>query len=1297
MEPDCDCRIELLGGLRLRLHAQTHARWETRKTAALLAYLALFPQRVHPRELLAELLWPEEEPKVSLQRLRQALYALRTLLEPQGTPPGSRLQTDRSHVQLNFERVGTDVAEFESLLQAGLQATEPAEAARLLEQALALYHGELLSGYYEDWMVPERERLGEAHRNVLSRLVKARAKLGDLPGALTVAQRAVQADPLRESSHYDLMRLLVANGRVAEALKQYQELERVLAAELGTAPSLPTRRLAEQLQAGLSSSEAPAAAPRPQESPITEMAPVPASLAPPAVPAAPSLPDGTVTFLLTDIEGSTRLWEQHPQAMRAALARHDALAATIIREHEGVVVKGRGEGDSLFCVFSQATQALTAALALQRAFQEETWPAETPIAARMALHTGEADLRDGDYYGPAVNRCARLRAIGHGGQVLVSAATHALLARNLPADTALQDRGLHRLKDLGEPEQVFQLAHPTLPADFPPLRSLSTHLNNLPYQLSSFIGREQEVRQVQILLSQTRLLTLTGAGGCGKTRLALQAAAEAQEAFEDGVWLVKLDSLSDPRLVVQAALNALGLREEPGRSLTETLTGYLQSRRLLLVLDNCEHLLAACEALAQEVLERCPAVQVLATSREALGLLGEQVYRVPSLRLPDASTGAGEPNAEAMLSYDAVRLFVERARYQRSDFALTAHNAAAVAQVCVRLEGIPLAIELAAARVRALSVEQIASRLDNRFHLLTGGSRTVLPRQQTLRAAIEWSYALLSAREQALLCRLSVFAGGWGLEAAEGVCGGEGIAGWEVLDVLTGLVDKSLVVYGEGGGAERYRMLEMVRGYGWERLETEGELERWRSRHLDWFLALAEEAERKLAGPEQGEWLERLEEEHDNLRAALGWCREAPEGAAVGQRLAGALWRFWEVRGYLGLGRSSLLEALERDGAGGFTSERGKALNGAGHLANRQSDYVSARVLYEESLAIRRELGDKSGIAHSLHGLGGVAFNQGDYVSAHALYEESLAIRRELGDKSGIAWSLTGLGTVATRLGDYVSAQALFEESLSLRRELRDKRGIAWSLSYLGDVATRQGDYVSAQALFEESLAIQRELGDKHGIAWSLSNLGDVAHAQGDDMSAHALHEESLSLRRELGDKSGIALSLHDLGDVAHAQGDDMSAHALHEESLAIYRELGGKYGMALSLHGLGNVAHAQGDDVSAHALFEESLTIRRELGEKYGIALSLEAFAEVASNQARPARAAHLMGAAETLREAIHAPISPSERDKYEHSVSEVRTALGEEAFAAAWSKGGAMTMEQAIAYALHDGPQESKGRPAK
>jgi predicted ATPase/class 3 adenylate cyclase len=878
-----------------------------------------------------------------------------------------------------------------------------------------------------------------------------------------------------------------------------------------------------------------------------------------------SLPTGTVTFLLTDIEGNTRLWQQHPEAMRDALARHDALAAAVIERHGGTLVKSRGEGDSLFAAFYRATDAVAAACTLQHAFLAEPWAAETTLWVRIALHTGEAEVREHDYYGAVVSRCARARAAAHGGQVLLSSATQELVQDVLPPGVSLQDLGVHRLRDLQRAEHVFQLLHSDLPSDFPPLRSLDALPNNLPQQVTSFIGREEETAPVKRLLETTRLLTLTGAGGTGKTRLALQVAAELLPSHPDAVWLVDLAPLADPDLVPQTVAAALGVREAPGKPLLQTVVETLKPKRLLLLADNGEHLLADCAGLADALPRGCPDVQILATSREGLNIPGETTYRLPSLSLPPptalAPGGHPAPTSESLTQYESVRLFIDRATAAVPAFAVTNANAFAVAQLCHRLDGIPLVIELAAARVKALPVEKLAERLDDRFRLLTGGSRTALPRQQTLRALIDWSYNLLSEPERALLRRLSVFAGGWTLEAAEDVCPDE--SGDDVLDLLTALVEKSLVVYEEAAGEGRYRLLETLRQYGRDRLLESGEAETIRERHLDFFLRLAETAGPELQGAQQGVWLEPLAAELDNLRAALAWGVQSEPASAL--RLAVALDWFWETRGYWAEGRDALERALERATAVP-PAQRAKGLGLSGWLAHRQGDYARAKELEEASLAMSRALGDQDRIARSLNTLGNIASATGEYEAARALHEESLAISCALQDRRSIAGCLNNLGLVAEGLGDIAAAQALYEEALGISREVGNRRAESIHLVNLGRLACKQGDSAAAWMRYHESMRVAREIGDRRVLAQNLEGVAKLAGAS------------------------------------------------------------------------------------------------------------------------AEAERTARLFGAAETLRDAIGGPLTHLEQAGYDRSVAAVRTALGEAAFAAAWAERRALSLEQAIGFALEE-----------
>ncbi|HEX9038605.1 MAG TPA: tetratricopeptide repeat protein [Ktedonobacterales bacterium] len=678
--------------------------------------------------------------------------------------------------------------------------------------------------------------------------------------------------------------------------------------------------------------------------------------------------------------------------------------------------------------------------------------------------------------------------------------------------------------------------------------------NNLPLQVNQFIGREREMTAIKGLLTTTRLLTLTGAGGSGKTRLALQIATDLQKEFADGVWWVELAALSDPLLAPHAVTSVLGIPERAGRPVTEALSDALRRKHLLLVLDNCEHVLAGCVQLIETLLHTCGQVHILVTSREALTISGETTWLVVPLRAPDVSQ---PPSIEELQSYEAVQLFVERARSVRPSFTLTTENAPAVAQVCHRLDGMPLAIELAAARMRALSAEQIVARLDHAYQLLTGGSRTALPRQQTLRAAMDWSYDLLPAHEQDFFRRLSVFAGSFSFEAAEAICAGEpGAAGeaYDALDVLSSLIDKSLVVMEQRGSAARYRLLEPVRQYGQDKLQESGEAAQTRRAHRDWYARLAEQTESETQQAQQEVWFERLEEEHDNLRAALGWSLEREE-AETAARIAAAIHRFWLLRGHMSEGRSFLERALAAYPA--KTVTRVRALYAAAILASLQDDYSTGKRLAHESLALSRELAERRETGYALYVLGRLARIEGDYAGAARLFEESLALFRQLGRREDIALVLSGLGLTVLYLGDSERAAALSEESLEISRELGDSRGIASWLANLSVVMLARGDDTRARALCEESLAIRRALGYKGGCAHSLALLGRITLHQGAYERAVACFTESLALRQETGEKEGVAVALEGLAAVAGAQWRPVHAARLYGFAASLRSALG--------------------------------------------------------------------------------------------------------------------------------------------
>lgn len=825
----------------------------------------------------------------------------------------------------------------------------------------------------------------------------------------------------------------------------------------------------------------------------------------------PDIPVGTITFLFTDIEGSTRLWEEYPEAMHTALARHDAALHDTISRHGGYIFKRLG--DAFCAAFDSASEAVAAAVKIQTLLSQIVWAETGPLRVRIALHTGAAEERDGDYFGTPLNRVARLRAAAHGGQSLVSQATAELVRDALPEGAQLRDLGVHRLKDLQTPERIYQLTYPDLPSDFPPLLSLDQLPNNLPHQLTSFVGREQEAEDIRQLVLSTRLVTLTGVGGCGKTRLAVQVAADLLEAFPDGVWLVDLATVTDPALVPQATATVLELPEEPGKALRDTLTDHLHSRTLLLLLDNCEHLLSTVAPFTHHLLQSCPKLRILATGREALGVPGETAWRVPSMALPDPGAS---PTVEELARFEAVRLFMERVTAIQPNFTLTEQNAPFVQQICQRLDGLPLAIELAAARARVLSVEQLAARLDDRFRLLTGGSRTALPRQQTLRALIDWSYDLLSDPEKTLFRRLSVFSGGWSREAAEFVCAdfrlphssdtqntdlvpGENSSEHrtsnmeheDVADLLTALVEKSLVIADEQGKVLRYRLLETIRQYSRDRLVEAGEADAVRAKHCEFYRLRAEQAYTPLAAGDL-EWLRRIAVDYDNFRSALTWCADHEEGAASGLKIAGALLWYWFGRGEYTEGREHLERALQR-GTDAPPALRGRALNGAGAMAHGMGDYERAVDYHAQALAIFRALDEKREVAFSLAGLGAQQVCLCRFEEARATLEEGLTLARELGDRWVMGLLLLNLAEAVWHLGEKAIAEALCMECLLIGRETGNILWTAYAYNGLGATATHRGDYHRARELYANALHLFREVGDLRNAAYSLEGLARIA------------------------------------------------------------------------------------------------------------------------------------------------------------------------------------------------------------
>ncbi len=947
------------------------------------------------------------------------------------------------------------------------------------------------------------------------------------------------------------------------------------------------------------------------------------------------LPIGTITLLLSDIEGSTHLLQQLGDRYAEVLTACRHLLRAVFEQYDGHEVDM--QGDAFFVVFARTTDAVSAAIAIQRALANHSWPDGRVVRVRIGLHTGEPRLSAEGYVGLDVHHAARIMSAGHGGQILLSHTTHGLVEQYLPEDTYVRDLGEHRLKDLQRPSHLFQLCVVGLPADFPPLKTLDASPNNLPLQPTPFIGREKEVTTVGHLLRRPEvcLVTLTGTGGVGKTRLGLQVATDLLDDFASDVYFVPLAPISDPDLVVPTIAQALGIQEAGDRPLPEQLREYLHDRHLLLLLDNFEQVLAAAPRLS-DLLSGCPHLKILVTSRAVLHIRGEHEFPVPPLALPDC---AHLPESETLSQYASVALFLERARAAKPDFQLTPANAHAIAEICVRLDGLPLALELAAARIKLLPPQALLKRLEHRLEVLTSGAQDLPARQQTLRNTLQWSYDLLSAEERRLFRQLSVFVGGCTLEAAATV----------VLEEVASLLDKSLLQQTEREEEPRLLMLETIREFGLECLQACGELEPARRAHAFYYLAIAEEANRHLFSAEAVMWFERLEREYENLRAALEWAleheaEEAGSGIEVGVRLGSALWRFWTVRSHLSEGRATLerlLAASKRNGA----PMREKVLLALGTLLWHQGDYARIGEIVEEQLSLCQQLGDQQGVAHTLIGLAGFAAQQGNYARACSLAEESLAICRVNGDTWRAAANLLLLGRMASARGEHARAQQLLEESLVLYRALGYAGDIAWPLIYLARNAIIQREQEQARSWLEEAQALCREAaGNKVGLAHALSLLGQGALELGDVVRAYDLLTECHLLNQEAGNRRNIAYSLFLLASVITQQGDSSRAYALYEQSLALARTLEHRGLIASCLEGLAVVVSAQGQLTRAAQLWGAAETARETMGQR-----NISSFPQTLHIHAEQARAM-------------------------------TRTYLGDEAFVRAFAEGRTMTSDQIL-----------------
>jgi predicted ATPase/class 3 adenylate cyclase/DNA-binding CsgD family transcriptional regulator len=1017
------------------------------------------------------------------------------------------------------------------------------------------------------------------------------------------------------------------------------------------------------------------------------------------------LPTGTVTLLLADVEGSTRLWETQPDEMTAALARLNQKVSEIIAERDGVRPVEQGEGDSFVAAFARASDAVAAALEMQRA-------PLAPIRLRIGVHTGEIQLRDeSNYAGPTINRTARLRDLGHGGQTLLSGTTEDLVADRLPADTWLTDLGTHALRDLPRPERVVQLCHPDLVNDFPPLRiSKSSASQRLPVQLTSFVGRDAQMAQVRELLTQSRLLTLTGAGGAGKTRLAIQLAAQLSGEFSDGVWYVDLAPITDPEVVPITVARALGLPDQPGRSTMDTLTRFVADHQMLIVLDNCEHLLDASAALVNALLAAAAGLTLLTTSREPIGVAGEVSWRVPSLSLAN----------------EAVELFTDRARHVRPDFAVSDDNAATVGEICRRLDGLPLAIELAAARVRALSLVEILDSLHDRFRLLTGGARSAVRRQQTLRASVDWSHALLTEPERVLFRRLAVFLGGFDLDAAQTIAGSGEVERYQVLDQLSLLVDKSLVVVADDSrGRTRYRLLETVRQYTLEKLGESGEADAVRWRHRDYYTSMAASFDAP-AGSDYDQRLEQAELEIDNLRAAFAWsCENADTELAL--VLASSVQPLWQARGRLREGLAwfdtVLTDEVAQD-AGVAAAVRARSLADRAVLAT-VAVTTGGMDQAQQALALARDIDDPAVLARALTACGLTAAYNADLAGAY--FAEAIELARELDDKWRLSQILTLQATAAIAAGDPIEARVAAEEGCDLADAIGDRFNSRHCRMCLGLAQVAQGELAGAAAQFRAVAAEAEAAHDALHEAISLAHQGTALARQGDTDAARAAVEASLESGCEFGGLAAsvgyfalanTALAVGDVGAALAAatatweHGSVLPGYAAHLRPIIAQATLAGGdliaarrwaddavatptgYVLIQALSTRARVAIAQGEQEQAERDAHDALPLAAEIKAYLFIPDTLECLAVLAGEAGSHREAARLFGAAEAIRGRMSIVRFKVWDAGYEASVAALRNAMGQQDFEATWAEGAALSTDEAIGYAQR-GRGERK-RPA-
>jgi predicted ATPase/class 3 adenylate cyclase/DNA-binding CsgD family transcriptional regulator len=991
-------------------------------------------------------------------------------------------------------------------------------------------------------------------------------------------------------------------------------------------------------------------------------------------------PTGTVTFLFTDIENSTTLAREHPETWEATRARHHAILREAIESNNGFAFQVIG--DAFCAAFHKAADALKAAWMAQQDLQNEPW-GEVTIYVRMGIHTGEAELEGNDYSGyNTLSLVQRLMSAGHGGQILISNAAENLLREQLLPQISLRDMGMQKFAGMPSPVRVFQVIAPDLPQKFPPLRTLENLPNNLPVQLTSFVGREKELADVKRLLQNTRILTLIGPGGTGKTRLSIQASSEILDGYPDGVWFVEFAPILDPQLVQRTTAIAIGLRDEPQRPVIDMLCDYLGDKKILLVLDNCEHLVDACAQMADRILHATPDTRILASSREPLGIGGEVTYRVPSLGLPDISH---LPPLESLSQFEAVKLFIDRATSVIPTFIVTNDNAPALAQICYHLDGIPLAIELAAAKIRVLSLDQIASRLDDRFRLLRSGSRTVLERHQTLRAAIDWSYNLLSPAEQTLFNRLSVFVDGWTLEATEAVCSNEVIKSDDILDLLEQLINKSLVIRDETENASRYRMLETIRQYANEKLGELDESDTLRDRHLEYFLNLAETAEPHLIRSEQLEWLAQLDADHENLRVGLNGALRRRSSPYYSLRLCAALGSFWAIRGHWTEGSKWLASALVKplqDEGGPEKAAQVKAFYQDARLAELLDELERMRTSAEKGLQLAQAGSNLLDIAIAKFYVGFALFRQGELRVARPYLEQSLAEFQELNNPYWEAVSYRYLGVLQLHQGEPKPLEPGLR-GVELARKAGERVNLVQALSIYASALYTYGRTDEARICLREAetIAKQNKL-SPISLAFVQIRLAAVEWLDGNRRQARTLFAEGQSQLRLLGEKLESTGCNECLGRLSMEDGDLDQAQAYIEAALSTARELEIKFFIARLLTWLSIVFYLQGNIEKSKQTLRESIPLTKDYSPAFKADI-LESLLILPSLQISKSSML-LLGAINNFRQEFRIPADPMLKRYYDRAKTDAIKTLGKAKFESAFTEGQKLSLDEALDLAL-------------